>query len=188
MLASSAGSKDVKSESRRERARRTNEQKGKDQNMTTLMIRHLPIKITDERLKQQLEQMGLADKYDVLHIPRDARKPDCSLGYAFINLHDAAVASQVVRAAKGLAWSSFSNSEKVCDVEFAHVQGVEALKRRFAQRTRDAMHAPHLINGGARWWKLPDGSYASDLRFFDTAHGPRNVPLRKKRRARQCAA
>ena len=57
---------------------------------------------------------------DVLHIPRDARKPDCSLGYAFINLHDAAVASQVVRAAKGLAWSSFSNSEKVCDVEFAH--------------------------------------------------------------------
>ena len=60
MLASSAGSKDVKSESRRERARRTNEQKGNDQNMTTLMIRNLPIKITDERLKQQLEQMGLA--------------------------------------------------------------------------------------------------------------------------------
>ena len=82
----------------------------------------------------------------VLHIPRDARKPDCSLGYAFINLHDAAVASQVVRAAKGLAWSSFSNSEKVCDVELAHVQGVERLKRRFAQRTRDAVHAPHLIN------------------------------------------
>ena len=29
--------------------------------------------------------MGLAGKYDLLHIPRDAHKPDCSLGYAFIN-------------------------------------------------------------------------------------------------------
>ena len=116
------------------------------------MIRNLPIRITTEILEQQLEQMGLAGKYDLLHIPRDAHKPDCSLGYAFINLRDAAVASQVERAAKGLSWASFSNSEKVCEVEFARVQGLEALKRRFAQRTRDAVHAPHLIHGEAQPW------------------------------------
>ena len=184
MLTSSSGKKDMpSSESRRGRARRAHEQQGVDCNRTTLMIRNLPIRITTERLEQQLEQMGLAGKYDLLHIPRDAHKPDCSLGYAFINLRDAAVASQVERAAKGLSWASFSNSEKVCEVEFARVQGLEALKRRFAQRTRDAVHAPHLIHGEARWWKLPETSYASDLRFFDSVHGLRNVPLRKKRRA-----
>ena len=112
------------SESRRGRARRAHEQQGVDRNRPTLMIRNLPIRITTEILEQQLEQMGLAGKYDLLHIPRDAHKPDCSLGYAFINLRDAAVASQVERAAKGLSWASFSNSEKVCEVEFARLGGL----------------------------------------------------------------
>ena len=80
MLTSSSGKKDMpSSESRRGRARRAHEQQGVDRNRTTLMIRNLPIRITTERLEQQLEQMGLAGKYDLLHIPRDAHKPDCSM-------------------------------------------------------------------------------------------------------------
>ena len=62
VLTASSGKQDMpSSESRRGRARRAHEQQGVDRkfrNRTTLMIRNLPIRITTERLEQQLEQMG----------------------------------------------------------------------------------------------------------------------------------
>ena len=63
----------------------------------------------------------------------------------------------------------------------------DKLRRLLDERSSNSGHAAP-INGEARWWKLPNSLYASDLRFFDSAHGLRNVPLRKKRRARLCEA
>lgn len=63
----------------------------------------------------------------------------------------------------------------------------DQLRRLLDERSSNSGHAAP-INGDARWWKLPNSLYASDLRFFDSAHGLRNVPLRKKRRARLCEA
>ena len=34
---------------------------------------------------------------DLLHIPSDARKPDCSLGYAFITVRDGQILSEILK-------------------------------------------------------------------------------------------
>ena len=81
--------------------------------MTTLMIRNIPTKMSKEQLIRIVEAEGLGCAFDLVHLPCDCKKRDCSLGYAFVNVFTLEDVAKFCAAFDGMKWDSFSNSQKV---------------------------------------------------------------------------
>jgi hypothetical protein len=67
--------------------------------------------------------------YDFFYLPIDF-KNRCNVGYCFINFLEPRFIAPFVRTFNGQRWKSF-NSEKVCAVSFARIQGRQAMIARF---------------------------------------------------------
>lgn len=67
--------------------------------------------------------------YDFFYLPIDF-KNRCNVGYCFINFIDPKYISPFIDEFNGKRWKSF-NSEKVCAVSFARIQGKQAMIARF---------------------------------------------------------
>ena len=67
--------------------------------------------------------------YDFFYLPIDF-KNRCNVGYCFINFMDPKSIIPFVREFDGLKWRSF-NSEKVCAITFARIQGKASMVARF---------------------------------------------------------
>ncbi|CAK4091585.1 unnamed protein product [Aphanomyces euteiches] len=95
---------------------------------TTLMIRNIPNKYTQSMLLAEINE-NHQDDYDFFYLPIDF-KNKCNMGYAFINFvtYDAIV--PFYQAFNGQKWRNF-NSEKVCAITYARLQGKAAMVARF---------------------------------------------------------
>ncbi|CAG8519539.1 12744_t:CDS:10 [Ambispora gerdemannii] len=100
---------------------------GKD-SRTTFMIRNIPNKYTQHMLVDTLDETHKG-QYDFLYLRMDF-KNRCNVGYAFINFIDANAVLSFADARVGRRWSCF-NSEKVCELAYANIQGKEALVEKF---------------------------------------------------------
>ena len=67
--------------------------------------------------------------YDFFYLPIDF-KNRCNVGYCFVNFLDPKFIPSFVKAFNGSRWKNF-NSEKVCAVTFARIQGKAAMIARF---------------------------------------------------------
>ena len=67
--------------------------------------------------------------YDFFYLPIDF-KNRCNVGYCFINFLEPHFIPPFVKEFNGQRWKSF-NSEKVCAVSFARIQGKQAMIARF---------------------------------------------------------
>lgn len=67
--------------------------------------------------------------YDFFYLPIDF-KNRCNVGYCFINFLNTRSIPAFVEDFHGQRWKSF-NSEKVCAVSFARIQGKQAMIARF---------------------------------------------------------
>lgn len=67
--------------------------------------------------------------YDFFYLPIDF-KNKCNVGYCFINFLDPKHIVAFVKEFNGLRWKSF-NSEKVCAITFARIQGKGSMVSRF---------------------------------------------------------
>lgn len=67
--------------------------------------------------------------YDFFYLPIDF-KNRCNVGYCFINFLDPSYIVGFVQEFNGHRWKNF-NSEKVCAVTFARIQGKAAMISRF---------------------------------------------------------
>jgi hypothetical protein len=67
--------------------------------------------------------------YDFFYLPIDF-KNRCNVGYCFVNFLDQKFIPAFVKEFNGQRWKSF-NSEKVCAVSFARIQGKQAMIARF---------------------------------------------------------
>lgn len=89
---------------------------------TTLMIKNIPNKYTQKMLLQTID-LKFKGHYDFFYLPIDF-KNKCNVGYAFINfvnpLHSFAAFCEEFNLKK---WEKF-NSEKVCDIAYARIQGM----------------------------------------------------------------
>ena len=98
---------------------------------TTLMIRNIPNKYAQKNLLKLLD-LRFRDKYDFFYLPIDY-KNKCNVGYAFINFTDQDFKEGIV-VMTGLfnnkKWEKF-NSEKVCKIAYARLQGQDALLDHF---------------------------------------------------------
>jgi hypothetical protein len=84
--------------------------------------------------------------YDFFYLPIDF-KNRCNVGYCFINFLDPKYIPAFVEDFHGQRWRSF-NSEKVCAISFARIQGKAAMISRFQNSSlleKDEEYKPLLF-------------------------------------------
>lgn len=114
---------------------------------TTLMIRNIPNRYTQQDLLEELVGLGFAGQMDFLYMPRD-KAAKASIGYAFVNFLDGATAQRCVERLSG---HSFARRGKCRDalVSAAHLQGLEAnlahYERSVVGNARIARHRPLVL-------------------------------------------
>ena len=97
---------------------------GKDMR-TTVMIRNIPIKYTDEILNEALVEFH--GKYDCLYMPYDYEK-NGNKGYAFINFVNPLHILYFYEKFNGKKWVHFESS-KICELNCAHFQGINEIQK-----------------------------------------------------------
>ncbi|EEQ99635.1 hypothetical protein Pmar_PMAR010898 [Perkinsus marinus ATCC 50983] len=104
---------------------------------TTCMIRNIPNKYTQKMLLKLFDSVpSICGQYDFFYLPMDFRNK-CNVGYAFIDFSNPRTSiPALVRALDGKKWERF-NSEKICRITFARLQGSKQLMDHF--RTSSVM-------------------------------------------------
>ena len=97
---------------------------GKD-TRTTIMIRNIPIKYTEEMLFDALKEFN--GKYDCLYLPYDFEK-NGNKGYAFINFVNPLHILYFYEKFNGKKWVFFESS-KICELNVAHFQGINEIQK-----------------------------------------------------------
>ena len=97
---------------------------GKD-TRTTVMIRNIPIKYTDDILIEALKEFS--GKYDCLYMPYDFEK-NGNKGYAFINFVNPLHILYFYEKFSGKKWVLFESS-KICELNVAHFQGIYEIQK-----------------------------------------------------------
>ncbi|KAF9145104.1 hypothetical protein BGX30_010359 [Mortierella sp. GBA39] len=95
---------------------------------TTFMIRNIPNKYTQSMLLECINETHFG-KFDFLYLRMDF-KNKCNVGYAFINFINIEVVASFVQQHVGRRWGRF-NSDKVCGLSYATIQGRRALVDKF---------------------------------------------------------
>ncbi|OIV97495.1 hypothetical protein TanjilG_11019 [Lupinus angustifolius] len=109
---------------------------------TTVMIKNIPNKYSQKLLLNMLdshciqcnEQIGDCNNqplssFDFLYLPIDFNNK-CNVGYGFVNMTSPEATMRLYKAFHHKHWEVF-NSRKICQVTYARVQGLEALKEHF---------------------------------------------------------
>jgi len=105
--------------------------------ITTMMLKNIPCRKTQEDVMAHIDQQGFLNKYDFFYLPRDV-KFRANLGYAFINFVTPEDAAAFTAEMNGYRFAG-SGSTKACAVVPAHVQGLQnnlaAFKRTEVMRS-----------------------------------------------------
>jgi RNA recognition motif 2 len=126
---------------------------------TSLMVRNIPNKYTQQMLLSEFEGNGHGPGViDFFYLPIDF-KNRCNRGYAFINFVDHKDILAFHRRYYGKHWRTF-NSDKICDITYARIQGKDAMLKRFensALMEKDDEYKPLVFAsaGSAKGTRLP---------------------------------
>ncbi|XP_029127265.1 protein terminal ear1 isoform X2 [Cajanus cajan] len=71
----------------------------------------------------------ILSSYDFVYLPIDFNNK-CNVGYGFVNMTSPEATLRLYKAFHLQPWELF-NSRKICEVTYARVQGLEALKEHF---------------------------------------------------------
>jgi len=93
---------------------------------TTLMIRNIPNRYTQNELILELEALGFAGTFDFLYVPLD-KGTMSNVGYAFVNFVLPQWAEKCMQSFQGYHFKKHRKvSGKIAAVSVAHIQGLEA--------------------------------------------------------------
>lgn len=95
---------------------------------TTVMIKNIPNRYKKDTMLELINK-GFSGTYDFFYLPIDLER-DANVGYAFVNFKASKTIRQFYARFSGLKWTSL-NSDKVCDVSYARIQGLEACLHHF---------------------------------------------------------
>lgn len=133
---------------------------------TSLMVRNIPNKYTQQMLLNEFTEHGHGPGIiDFFYLPIDF-KNRCNRGYAFINFVDNRDILAFHRRYFGKHWRTF-NSDKICDITYARIQGKAAMLKRFensALMEKDEEYKPLVFvsNGPDKGTRLPFPSPAAN--------------------------
>lgn len=115
---------------------------------TTLMIRNIPNRYSQQDLLEELEELGFAGLIDFVYLPRD-KSAKASIGYAFVNFADGASAQRCMDLLPGHTFSRCGGKGRRAQVSVAHMQGVDAnlahYERSAVNSSRRAQHRPLFL-------------------------------------------
>ena len=126
---------------------------------TSLMVRNIPNKYTQQMLLSEFDSNGHGPGIiDFFYLPIDF-KNRCNRGYAFINFVNCKDILGFHRRYFGKHWRTF-NSDKICDITYARIQGKDAMLKRFensALMEKDDEYKPLVFasDGPNRGTRLP---------------------------------
>jgi len=121
-------------------------------NVSTVMLKNVPNKVTQSALVLELHHSGFQNTYDFLHIPMDL-VTHVNRGYGFINFINPDMAFAFMMQFEGRKFDAFA-SGKVMSVVPAVIQGFEANYERYSNNTfkhRDASVAPLFLRKPEGW-------------------------------------
>ncbi|CAN0282020.1 unnamed protein product [Ectocarpus fasciculatus] len=113
---------------------------------TTIMVRNIPNKYTQTMLLQEIDS-SYRGAYDFFYLPIDF-KNKCNVGYAFINFMDYRRIVPFFREFNAQRWKNF-NSEKVCAISYARIQGKASMISRFQNSSlmeKDGEYRPLIFH------------------------------------------
>lgn len=117
--------------------------------VTTMMLRNIPHKYTQEALVLEIDETGFRGMYDFLYLPMDVQKRS-NLGYAFVNFRLPQDAANFGRSFHDHRFRRFSN-RKTGTVCVASLQGLDlnilSLNSRFVSQMRASPHLPVILAG-----------------------------------------
>jgi len=96
---------------------------GEPETRTTMMLRNIPNKYTQSGLLAIFDEQ-FAKQYDFFYLPIDF-KNRCNVGYCFVNFTTPAHARRFLNTFHNFKLKAY-NSPKVCEVNYARVQGLTA--------------------------------------------------------------
>ncbi|KAK8636727.1 hypothetical protein V6N13_124465 [Hibiscus sabdariffa] len=110
---------------------------------TTVMIKNIPNKYSQKLLLNMLDNHCIhfneqivnggqdqpLSSYDFVYLPIDFNNK-CNVGYGFVNMTSPQATRRLYKAFHHQHWEVF-NSRKICEVTYARVQGLQALKEHF---------------------------------------------------------
>ncbi|KAI0566071.1 Mei2-like protein [Gracilaria domingensis] len=135
-----------------------------DEMRTALMIRNIPNKYNQKMLLSTLEDEHKGH-FDFIYLPIDF-KNKCNVGYAFINFTKPEYIEPFYNAFHGKKWGRF-NSEKVCEITFARIQGRQQLIAHFQNSSlllEDPKCRPVIFDSSGRQEEFPIGSHVRTRR------------------------
>jgi hypothetical protein len=144
---------------------------------TTIMIRNIPNKYSQQLLLNEINAHYVGC-YDFFYLPIDF-KNKCNVGYAFINFMDPLHILDFFKEFNGTRWRNF-NSEKVCSLSYARIQGKQAMIARFQNSSlldKDDEFRPLLFissgvqKGQPEPFPLPSVSYSHNHNSNHNNHG-----------------
>ncbi len=115
---------------------------------TALMIRNIPNKYNQRMLLNALDEHHRGH-FDFIYLPIDF-KNKCNVGYAFINFTSTRHIPAFYHEFHGHKWGRF-NSEKVCEICYARIQGKNALIAHFQNSSlmhEDPKCRPVILSNG----------------------------------------
>ena len=116
---------------------------------TSLMVRNIPNKYTQKMFLDEIRAGGHGDGVDFFYLPLDF-KNRCNRGYAFVNFMNAADIVPFYEQFNAKSWKKF-NSDKVCAITYARIQGKAAMVKRFensALMEKEEAYKPLVFNNG----------------------------------------
>mmetsp|Transcript_90812 Transcript_90812/g.261654 ORF Transcript_90812/g.261654 Transcript_90812/m.261654 type:complete len:387 (+) Transcript_90812:65-1225(+) len=120
--------------------------------VTTMMLRNIPNKYLQATMLQEIDDVGFAGTYDFFYLPMDVQNRS-NVGYAFINFTHPAAARRFYAVFSEHRFRKYP-SRKVSNVSAAHVQGLDANLRHFANRAvthaKNGQYRPLVLQGNMR--------------------------------------
>jgi hypothetical protein len=117
---------------------------------TTMMIRNIPIRYSQNDLIMDLDDLGLKSEFDFLYVPMDT-KTGGNVGYAFVNFVNAESAAMCMQAFDGYHFKRRqSPANRVACVSVAHLQGLESnlehYKNTVVSKQKDRRRRPVVVS------------------------------------------
>jgi len=109
---------------------------------TTIMIRHIPNKYTEDMLLDRINRHH-EGRYDFFYLPLDLNN-GCNIGYAFINFVDPLFIVPFYQDLNNQSWETF-NSEKICQIAYGRLQGKRDLVNNVNKQQPDTRKIKPLI-------------------------------------------
>jgi protein phosphatase 1 regulatory subunit 42 len=138
------------------------------------MIRNIPNKYS-QKILLRLVDLRFRDKYDFFYLPIDY-KHRCNVGYAFINFFEPSPIPEFFGLLNDKKWDKF-NSEKVCKITYARLQGQDALLDHFKSSSVMQQHKqmrPYFVKDSSNGLIQPssfiDGSVIDSV-WSETSQG-----------------